>query len=129
MSTRGSLKVGGKFYYISSDSFPERCKPRILKALRLRMPGETPESFVKLLKDLGVYVDQKPLPKNSKFLGSFADEHRFIVSLAEGTVKVQRFEAYNYERIYSVNGWRVLQAKKRGKWVTTKKLYQWPVKK
>lgn len=90
MATRGSLHVGGKRYYISSDAYPSFARKIFKRALAIMKYNgykKTTRNFIRLCNELvGAKWIRGLAPKSFKYP---FEEYIWYVNLKKGTVRVK----------------------------------------
>ena len=77
MSTRGTLKVNGRYYYMRSGSHAAR---RVLK-IAMKTSPRNPREFVKAANDIADFEWLIPMTGMPKFRGSILEEYVWTANL------------------------------------------------
>ena len=85
MSTRGTLEINGKEYYIGSDAYPSVARRKLKQALRDN--PKNPREFVRAANEaIGFKWIGPTLKRFPKFKGSIMEEYCWKVNLRKKTV-------------------------------------------
>ena len=89
MTTKGSIKVGNKSFYLQSDSQPQTATAWIRQALKAK-PRTVREFIVAINTAADFDWAAEELNPNDRFFDSAAEEYRWLVNLRDRTFKLDK---------------------------------------